>query len=97
MTGFYHIALLPETDEKSFVDHMRGKVFDLLQPTRVTRGFTHTLLKSAGDFREYTWLVSADLVGDSDYDFDQNRERLQKALAGVGLLVGIDSYLNLED
>jgi hypothetical protein len=96
MTGMYRIALLPEADEKRFIDHMRSKVFDVLQLTRVTRGFTHTLLKSGSDFRQYVWLAAVDLVGDGDYNFGRNRERVQEAIAEFGLLVGIDSFLNLE-
>ena len=97
MTGMFRIALLPEADEKKFIDHMQGKAFDVLQATRVTRGFTHALLKSRGEFREFVWVAVVDLVGDRDYNFGRNRERVQEAIAEFGLLIGIDSFLNLHD
>ena len=97
MTGMFRIELLAEADEKKFIDHMQGKVFEVLQLTRVTRGFTHALLKSGGEFRQYTWLAGVDLVGDKRYNFAQNRERVQQAIAEFGLLIGIESFLNLHD
>ena len=97
MTGMFRIALLAEADEKKFIDHMQGKAFDVLQATRVTRGFTHALLKSRGEFREFVWVAVVDLVGDRDYNFGRNRERVQEAIAEFGLLIGIDSFLNLHD
>ena len=59
MTGMFRIALLPEANEKKFIDHMQGKVFGVLQLTRVTR--------------------------------------VREAIAEFGLLIGIDSFLNLHD
>jgi hypothetical protein len=93
MTGIFRIALLPNADEKKFVDHMVGSVFDTLQLTRVTRGFAHSLLK--GEFRQYAWLVTVDLVGDGNYDFNQNRERVEQSIAGFGLLLAIEAYTNV--
>ena len=95
MTGIFRIALLPAADEQEFVEHMVSSVFDVLQSTRITRGFRHSLLKSESEFRQYVWLATIDLVGNGQYDFDENRERVQKAIADVGLLIGIDVYTNL--
>ena len=95
MTGIYRIALLAEADEKKFVDHMVSRVFDTLQLTRVTQGFAHALLKSKGEFRQYAWVVTVDLVGDGNYDFYENRERAEKGIAEFGLLIDIDVYANL--
>jgi hypothetical protein len=95
MTGIFRIALLPGADEKKFVEHMVSNVFDALQLTRITRGFAHSLLKPKSEFRQYAWLVTVDLVADGNYDFNQNRERVEQGIAEFGLLIDIDVYVNL--
>jgi hypothetical protein len=95
VTGIYRIVLFPETDEKQFVDHMVKDVFNVLQLTRITKGFTHTLLAMKTGFRQYAWVVAAELVTDAGYDFDQNIERIQKGIAKFGLLIGTEAYKNL--
>jgi hypothetical protein len=96
-TGIFRIALSSQADEHKFLEHMVSSVFDALQSTRITRGFSHSLLKSEGEFRQYVWLATVDLVGNGPYDFHENRERVQKAIADFGLLVGIDAYTNLTE
>jgi hypothetical protein len=95
VTGIYRIVLFPETDEKQFVDHMTKDVFNILQPTRITKSFTHTLLAMKAPFRQYAWVVAADLVTDAGYDFDRNVKRIQKGIAKFGVLIGTESYNNL--
>jgi hypothetical protein len=95
MTGQFHITLLPEADEKAFVARMTDTVFKdpaAMQLTRITEAFRHRLLKGRAEFREYVWQVEVDLVTDHEYSFAQNVERVQQALAGSGVLTGLDVY-----
>ena len=95
MTGIYRVALFPDADEQKFADHMRKNVFNVLQLTRITRSFTHSLLAMKSDFRQYAWIVTVDLLTDHGYDFDQNNERIQKAIGDFGLLIGTETYKQL--
>lgn len=98
MLGVYHIALLPTADETAFVGHMTAKVFprsDILQLTRVTSGFTHRLLKRAGQLDQFAWNVTVQLMTDAGYDFEQNVERIQASLQAFGLLIGVDTFTEL--
>jgi hypothetical protein len=95
MTGLFHITLLPDADEQAFVTHMTGTVFkdvSALQLTRITAAFRHKLLKGRSEFREYVWQVEVDLVTDHEYDFAENIARVQKSLAGSGVLSGLYVY-----
>ena len=49
MTGQFRIALLPSADPQAFEEHMKNTVFkgSALQPTRITRSFSHTLLQGS--------------------------------------------------
>ncbi len=95
MTGIYRFALLPDADERLFVDHMTKNVFNVLQLTRITSGFTHALLAMKSDLRQYVWIVTVNLVTDHGYDFDQNIERIQKSIAQFGVLIGTETYRNI--
>lgn len=95
VTGIYRIALLPEADEKLFVDHMVKNVFNVLQLTRITKSFTHALLAMKSDFRQCAWIVTVDLVTDHGYNFEENNERIQTAIAEFGLLIGTETYRKL--
>ena len=98
MVGIYQIALLPDADEDAFVSHMTGEDFGavegVLQLTRITSGFQHQLLKRSdrADLRHYGWHVTALLVGDRGYSFEQNVERLQAGIQKFGLVTGVDTY-----
>lgn len=95
MTGLFHITLLPDADEQAFVTHMTGTVFkdvSALQLTRTTSAFRHQLLKGRSEFREYVWQVDVDLMTDHEYDFAENIARVQKNLAGSGVLSGLYVY-----
>jgi hypothetical protein len=94
MTAIYRIALLPDADERAFVDHM-AKVFRILQLTRVTSGFTHMLLAMKSGLRQYAWIVTVDLVTDQGYNFDENIERIQENIAQFGVLIGAETYENV--
>lgn len=98
MTGQFHITLTPDADEKAFVTRMTGVVFNdmaSLQSTRITAAFRHRLLKGRSEFREYVWQVEVDLVTDHEYDFAENVERVQKSLAGSGVVTGLDVYTHV--
>jgi hypothetical protein len=98
MTGIYRFALLSDADEQLFVGHITKNVFPILQLTRITSGFTHTLLAMKSDLRQYAWIVTVTLVtDDGGYDFDQNIERIQKSIAPFGLLVGTETYKNIAE
>jgi hypothetical protein len=95
MTGMYYISLLPDADDEAFVKQMMEVVFNnvaVLQATRITRGFTHQLLKGRSEFREYVWQVTVDLVTDKGYNFGGNIERVQQSVADWGLVTGMDVY-----
>ena len=95
MLGVYHIALLPAADEAAFVRHMTGKVFpstDILQLTRITSGFSHQLLRRAGQLHQFAWNVTVQLVTDAGYDFEQNVQRIQASLHAFGLVIGVDTF-----
>jgi hypothetical protein len=92
MTGIYRIALLPGVDEKLFVDHMVNEVFDVLQLTRITSAFTHTLLVAKTSPRQFAWIVTVTLVTEQGYDFDQNNQRIQESVAKFGLLIATETY-----
>jgi hypothetical protein len=98
VTGMYRITLMPGVDEQAFVTHMTTVAFHssaTIQPTRITRAFEHRLLKPQGDFRQFIWLVTAELVTDHGYDFEGNREGVQGSIAAFGVLTGIDSCLDV--
>jgi len=95
MTGIYRIVLAPTADETKFVAAMQNRVFGLVQLTRTTTGFAHTLLKGGGQ-RSYAWLAEVHLMNDTPYNFEQNVERVQKAIAKFGVLTGVESYEKLD-
>jgi hypothetical protein len=64
MTGIYRFALLSDADEQFFVGHITKNVFPILQLTRITSGFTHTLLAMKSDLQQYAWIVTVTLVTD---------------------------------
>jgi hypothetical protein len=95
MTGQFHIALLPGADETTFAAHMKETVFkdvSALQSTRITAAFRHRLLKAPAGFREYVWQVEVDLVTDHEYDFAENVPRVEKSLAGSGVVTRLAVY-----
>ena len=98
MTGIYRIALLPAADEQAFVKHMTDVVFKkpgALQLTRTTSGFDHRLLKVHGELRQYAWQATVHLMTAAAYDFAQN-ERVQEAINKFGVLIGLETYTNIE-
>jgi len=107
MLGIYHIALLTDAEEDAFVSHVTeenfGNIEGVLQLTRVTSGFDHQLLKrlgavdesgrpAPGELRQYAWHVTANLVGDAGYSFEQNVDRLQANVKNFGVVIGVDTY-----
>jgi len=98
MTGMFRIALLPSADEGAFASRMMDvfKKADALQLTRITSGFTHTLLKKSSDVREYVWEARVELVTDHPYNFAENLERVQKSIEGLGVVSGLEIYSNVE-
>ena len=71
-----------------------------LQLTRVTSGFDGRLLKvvppggadaPAVPPAQYLWEVTVHTVDDRPYDFGQNAERVQAALAELGTLVSVET------
>jgi hypothetical protein len=42
--------------------------------------------------RQYAWLVTAHLVGDAGYSFEQNVDRLQASIKNFGVVIGVDTY-----
>ncbi len=98
VTGMYRIALSPKADERKFVSHMVDRVFKdsaALQLTRITTGFTHTLLKEEGPFRHYAWLVVVELMTDAGYNFAENSQRVQERINDFGVLIGVSAYTNV--
>jgi hypothetical protein len=95
MTGIYHFVLSPTANETKFVAEMQNRVFSLVQLTRTTTGFAHTLLKAAGELRGYAWVAEVNLMNETPYNFEQNVERVQKAIAKFGVLPRVESYANL--
>jgi hypothetical protein len=47
------------------------------------------------DFRQCAWIVTVDLVTDHGYNFEENNERIQAAIADFGLLIGTETYRKL--
>ena len=101
MVGIYHITLLTDADERAFVSHMTGEDMEgVLKPTRITSGFDPQLLErpaASGQLRQYAWHVTADLVTDAGYNFDENVEGLQAGIEKFGLVTGIDAYAVVGD
>ena len=98
MTGVYRIALLPTADEQKFVKHMTTVVFETpgaLQLTRTTTGFDHRLLKINSELRQYAWQATVHLMTDAPYNFVQY-ERVQEAIKKFGVLIGLETYTNIE-
>ena len=98
MTGQFRIALLPDADPRAFVAHMHSTVFEdpgVLQSTRVTRGLDHQLLE--GPMRQYVWQVTVDLMtSNAVYDMAANAARVQESVKQFGVLVGVESFTNVE-
>ncbi|HEY6675210.1 MAG TPA: hypothetical protein VIZ87_00355 [Terrimicrobium sp.] len=81
MTGIYRFALLSDADEQLFVGHITKNVFPILQLTRITSGFTHTLLAMKSDLRQYAWIVTVTLVTDDGaYDLSSEFRRASRRL-----------------
>ena len=97
MTGIFQIGLAQSANEQRFVSAMTNSVFELLQPTRTTSGFSHTLLKTREVLHRYVWIAEVKLVTDVPYDFAQNIDRVQKAIAEFGVLVSVEAYTNLAE
>jgi hypothetical protein len=110
MTGLFRFALLPDVEPATFESHLRDEVFDdpgALQLTRVTHGFEHRLLLArthrSGDVgldspvpgTQYVWEATVSLQTDAGYDFAENAERVQERVAGLALLIGVESYVVL--
>jgi hypothetical protein len=111
MTGIFRFVLLPHVKGKSFEEYMIDQVFtnpDVLQATRITRGFSHELL--ACRFRrpgrrefinphpetQYVWQAKVKLQTDSGYNFEQNVDSIRDHVAQFALLIGVDSYSNVD-
>ena len=81
---------------------------DVLQPTRITRGFSHQLLKAARRIPgtaesinphpgpQYVWEATVDLETPSGYDFSENTDRVQERVAQFATLIAVDSYARVE-
>jgi hypothetical protein len=98
MTGLFHITLSPTADESAFVTHMTDVVFkepDAMQSVRNCTGIDHELLRGRGPVPTYAWQVRVRLMTDSEYNFDRNIERVQKAVEGMGTLSGLEIYVNV--
>jgi hypothetical protein len=94
MTGQFHFALVPSSDEQAFVDAMRKDVFGVLRSTRITRGFDHVLLKGPTP-GQYMWQARVDLMSDHGYDFSADAPQVQKAVKNHAVLIGVDAFENI--
>jgi hypothetical protein len=98
MTGLFHITLSPTANEEAFVAHMTDVVFNdpgSMQSVRNATGIKHELLKGRGPVPTYIWQVRVALMTEQEYNFDRNVERVQQAVAGSGVLSGLDVYVNV--
>jgi hypothetical protein len=99
MTGMFHITLRPGVDEEVFVKQMRtamARDANPFQLTRITTGFTHTLLKGQSKFPEYVWHATVTLMTNAGYNFEENAARVQSAIKDMGVLTAIDVYRNID-
>ena len=110
MIGLYRFALHPGADAKAFEDHLIEMFIDpdVLQLTRITRGFSHQLLKAARRIPgvaesidphpgpQYVWEATVDLQTSSGYDFSENADRVQERVAQFATLIAVDSYARVE-
>jgi hypothetical protein len=92
--GLYHIALLPTAEEDAFINRMAelGDGPGIFQLTRVTSGFDTLLLRRPGPLPIFAWHVTARLVTSVTYDFEENVEALQQAIAEFGVVFAVDTY-----
>ena len=95
-TAQFIIALRPDADPAAFATHVRDVLFEdptVMAATRITRGFGHRLLEVVhgpeGLPAHYVWEVTADLMGNGNYDFRRNLENVQKGIAAFGVLVDV--------
>lgn len=95
MTGQFHFALVPGGDEKAFIDVLHKDVFGALQPTRITSGFDHVLMKGPAP-RQYVWQARVDLMTDAGYDFAENVPSVQELVKKYAVLIGVDTFQNMD-
>jgi hypothetical protein len=95
-TGQFTIALSPAADAAAFEAHVKNVLFDdphVMAPTRITRGFSHRLMKVVGDANglppRYVWEVTADLMGNGRYDIAQNAGNVQAGVGDFGVVVDV--------
>jgi hypothetical protein len=110
MTGLFRLALLPGVEPETFEAQMRDEILHefALQATRITSDFDHQLLRAdvrqRGDdadrdghlSQHYVWQATVRLMTDAGYDFERNAERVQEAVAQFAVLIGIESFTNVE-
>ena len=110
MTGLFRLALLPGVEPEAFETQIRDEILHefALQATRITSDFDHQLLRAdvrqrgeddserAGLAQQYVWHVTVRLMTDAGYDFEGNAGRVQEAVAQFAVLIGIESYTNVE-
>jgi hypothetical protein len=95
-TAQFVIALRPDADPAAFAAHVRDVLFEdptVMAPTRITRGFGHRLLEVVhgpeGLPPRYVWEVTADLMGNGNYDFRRNLGSVQERITTFGVLVDL--------
>jgi len=91
MIGQFRFALIPSADEQRFLDLMRKDVFASLQPTRITRGFDHALLKGPAP-GQYVWQARVDLMTDRGYDFDEHAPQVRELVKTDAVLIGVEVF-----
>ena len=101
--GHYVIALAPGADAEKFKAHMTSALFkdhSMMAPTRITRGFAHRLLAVAGGPdgmpAKYVWQVTADLMGNGNYDFAGNAAKVQEGVKDFGVLTDVIDLIDVE-
>ncbi|MGD9538628.1 MAG: hypothetical protein AB7P52_14905 [Alphaproteobacteria bacterium] len=101
--GHYVIALAPGADPEKFKAHLTNALFkdpSVMASTRITRGFAHRLLAVAGGHdgmpAKYVWQVTADLMGNGNYEFAQNAAKVQAGIRDFGVLTEVVDLIDLE-
>jgi hypothetical protein len=95
-TGQFVIALSPAADPAAFAAHVQDILFNdpqIMASTRITRGFSHRLLKvvhgAEGLPPRYVWEVTADLMGNGRYDIAENAANVQAGIKDFGVVVEV--------
>jgi hypothetical protein len=95
-TGQFVIALSPATDPAAFEAHVQDVLFNdphVMALSRITRGFSHRLLKvvhgAKGLPPRYVWEVTADLVGNERFDISENTADIQAGIKDFGVVVEV--------